>query len=450
MNGPQALPREYPVLPLQDAARAQVHANLARHVARMGVPVHMAYVVMRNAEVTRAQELEHLATLSTTHALAPEAVRKDHLRVQVGACTVKWERHAHYSCYTLLRALPPSTQLIDDPQGLMAQLLPEGNWLKQLPGQTLAAVHLVMLLGDPPHAVQRMAAYDHWFREGAALASILGRSSHSCAVSDFALQSDGFERVLLVVRPGLSEGQVGRVAQRVLDVLTHRVLAMQGLALARELNSELQQVEQTLANQLQAMAQDHRGVRQALRELAQCVRQTQAWQAAHAPAFAAGRAHGEVLTQRLAELREAPVAQTQALGEGLLRQVLPAMQEQAACERRLDALARALDAALALAHAQLLTLGLEQGALEHAQAQIRADRALAELQALRSALFALLAGLFAAALVGILRHFALRALGASADFAVDVASALALPAVAALAWHALRRAFSARAQGAGP
>ena len=240
MNAPRHIPPD-------DAQRAALHNEvLRRPPPRMGLPVHALCVVVANAEVDLATECAHLAKLPGQRELDVTQLASGHLRVQVGASTLRWERHTDFTRYTLTRALPPATLINDVPQQYVSQLFPEDGWLEQVPGQTLAATHLVMLWGEPPHAVTRATAYGHWFAEGAAVASLMGTPPHSCVVTDLALQPDGFARLLVVAAQGMGEPRAGRIAQRLLELETYRIMALRGLPAAQTLMAPLRDMEQTL------------------------------------------------------------------------------------------------------------------------------------------------------------------------------------------------------------
>jgi uncharacterized membrane-anchored protein len=323
-------------LPDDDALRSALHNEvLLRPPPRMGLPVQIACVVVRNAEVDIASECAHLAKLPGQKDLQPEQLAALHLRVQAGPCTLRWERHTEFTRYTLLRALPPSTLINDIPQQYVTQLLPEDNWLANVPGTALAAIHLIMLWGEPPHAVTRATAYDHWFAEGAAVASLMGNPTHACVVSDLAVQTDGFERLLVIATPGMSEPRAGRIAQRLLDLETYRVMAVQGLHAAQHLMPQVSLMESELAvvnGRLRNILVDNQAL---LDQLIPISTQLERHIADHRARFDASRVYADVMAQRLIELREKAAPETRTLTDLLQRRIAPAMATMEATAQRM-------------------------------------------------------------------------------------------------------------------
>jgi uncharacterized membrane-anchored protein len=325
--------------PREDAMRLAVHNEiLGRPPARMGLPVQIACLVVLNADVDLEAEIRHLALLPGQKDLTATALQTPFLRIQVGACTLKWERHAEFTAYSVMRALPPSTLLNDPPQQLLSQLLLEDDWLRNIPGHTLGALHLVMLLGDPPSAVTRAAAYDHWFATGAAVASQMGTTVHSSVVTDFAVQDDGFERILVLAATGMSEGRVGRVAQRLLEIEIYRLMALRSLPAAQQLGIWLEEAEQRLVGihaQINGELNSNQDILHALALLSADVERAVA---NHRRSFDASKAYHALVTQRLTELREKPIPGTQTLGEFMHRRLSPAIATVASTGQRLEAL----------------------------------------------------------------------------------------------------------------
>lgn len=324
-------------LPEDDALRTALHNEvLLRPPPRMGLPVQIACVVVRNADVDIAAECAHLAKLPGQKDLQVDQLAALHLRVQAGPCTLRWERHTEFTRYTLLRALPPSTLINDVPQQYVSQLLPDDDWLANIPGATLAAMHLVMLWGEPPHAVTRATAYDHWFAEGAAVASLMGNPTHACVVTDLALQSDGFERLLVIATPGMSEPRAGRIAQRLLDLETYRIMALRGLHAAQQLMPSVSALESELAlvsGRLRNILVDNQALLDQLSPLhAALERHT----ADHRALFDACRVYAAIVTQRLTELHEKPAPETRTLTDLLRRRLAPAMATMNATAQRMD------------------------------------------------------------------------------------------------------------------
>jgi uncharacterized membrane-anchored protein len=348
-------------LPEDDALRAALHNEvLLRPPPRMGLPVQMLCVVVRNADVALAAECAHLAKLPGQKDLSASMLQTQHLRVQVGPCTLRWERHTEFTRYTLIRALPPSTLINDVPQQYVSQLFPEDAWLEGIPGKTLAAIHLVMLWGEPPHAVARATAYGHWFAEGAAVASLMGNPTHSCVVTDLALQADGLERILVIATPGMSEPRAGRIAQRLMDLETYRIMALRGLHAAQALLPQVAEMEQELARTTGKLRGILTSNQELLDQLTPLAAHLERSIAEHRVLFDASNAYAAIVAQRLSELREKPVPETRTLSELLERRLAPAMTTMHAVDLRMNALSQRIAYSTALLHTRIGTMAEAQ------------------------------------------------------------------------------------------
>ena len=330
-------------LPSNAQSRAELHRALCGdRPLQAGVPLQLACILVDNSDVSVDSEWAHLCRLPAQHSLERQLLDIGFLRLPSGPCTLRWERNNGTTRYTLLRALPPSTLINDDPQDLLPQLMPPGHWVQQIPGATLAAWHLVMLIGEPPNAAARAAAYEHWFPDASALASQIGIPTHSAIVTDLQLRTDGWQRLLVLCAPGTPEARVGRVAQRLLDIVTHQILGLTALQPSQDLQSSLllwehQLIElsnydcATAANTLQRLSADIERARLTHLNRAQIA-----------------RGHAKTVDVRLDALAERPIPGSQTLGQFWLSRWGPAHHDIKTTSSRLEALALQLHRSQAL------------------------------------------------------------------------------------------------------
>ena len=67
-------------------------------------------------------------------------------------------------------------------------------------------------------------------------------------VTDFRLQSDGYERLLVIAPEATSDTRAGRISQRLLELETYRMMALRGLPVAKQLAPMLADAESSLAD----------------------------------------------------------------------------------------------------------------------------------------------------------------------------------------------------------
>jgi len=337
-------------LPAEDPLRRTLHNEVhARPQARITMPALVLYVAVLNDDVSREQELRHLRLLPAQAQLAPEQMQGHFLRLQLDGFTVKWERHSEFTRYSLVCPLPPSMVSGSTTDEALLALLPlPPDWLRTIPGRTLAAIQLLMVHGDIADAPTSMAYAHTWFGDQPVVASLMGASSHSWAVTDFALRPSGFERVLVIGPEGTSETRAGRVSQRLLELETYRLMALRGLPIAKELGALLWQAENELADITTMLENKSVGDQQLLDTLVSLSARVERATAAHGYRFSATRAYEALVAQRIAQLHEQTIPGTQTIGEFMQRRLSPAMATVGSTAQRLSSLSERVSRASAL------------------------------------------------------------------------------------------------------
>ena len=154
MNAPTSL------LPPHDAQRELLHNEVhARPPARIRLPALLTYVAVFNEGVDREQECALLRRLPGQAALTVDDLHGNFLRLRLPGYTLKWERHTEFTRYSLVQNLPEGSGLGASDPALLESIVTPPDWLRDIPGQTVAAIKLVMLLADLP-GIDRAAAVD--------------------------------------------------------------------------------------------------------------------------------------------------------------------------------------------------------------------------------------------------------------------------------------------------
>ena len=329
-------------LPPDDPLRRVLHNEVhARPSARVRLPALITYVAVLNGGVTREQECAHLQRLSGHADLTPQQLQGNFLRLRCDGFTVKWERHTEFTRYSIVQPLPPQAHWGATLPELASHVATGADWLRGIPGQTVAAIQLAMLpegLGDEA----MLAKAQLWLGEGAVIASHMGNTvqgqSHSCLLTHFRIGADGFERMLVLTTPDTTDTRAGRISQRVLELETYRLMALRGLPVAKVLSPELAQAEARLADIAARLDAKHGSDQELLDDLVALAARVERATAEHGYRFSATRAYDAVVRERIDELRERPVHGTQTVGEFMRRRLSPAMATVAATAQRLAAL----------------------------------------------------------------------------------------------------------------
>jgi len=347
-------------LPPDDPQRVALHNEVhARPSARIRLPALIFYVAVLNEGVSRATECAHLRQLPGQVDLPLERLQDNFLRLRLGGLTLKWERHSEFTRYSIVQPLPIQAGLGTSEPDLMSDLAVPASWLAHIPGRTVAAVQLVMLNASLDDAPSLMAQAVTWLGGQTVVASIMGSNilsvagepdglplrhgyghplGHSWALTQFRLQPDGFERMLVIAPEGTSQTRAGRIAARLLEIETYRLMALRGLPVAKALGPLLSQSEAALASitaQLENKSATDQELLDTLVALAASVERATA---ENNYRFSATQAYDTLVGQRIAELRESAIPGTQTIGEFMQRRLSPAMATVTATGQRLASL----------------------------------------------------------------------------------------------------------------
>lgn len=421
------------LLPPDDPLRVALHNEVhARPPARIRLPALITYVAVLNEGVTREAEFLHLSRLPWQEGLKLADLQGNFLRLRLGGHTLKWERHTEFTRYAIVQPLPGNDIPADDGAELPAQAA-DPEWLRSIPGRTIAAISLALVEGsldDPQAALERGR---RWFGERAAVASLMG-AGHSCAVTDFHLLANGFERMLVIAPPGTTATRVGRISQRLLELETYRMMALRGLPVAKSLGPMLAETEAGLADitmRLEDAAATDQDLLDRLTALAARVERATA---EHGFRFSATQAYDALVRQRIAELREKAVPGTQTIGEFMQRRLSPAIATVASTAQRLAALSQRIERAGALLRTRV------DIATEAQNQQLLAK--LTRGQELQLQLQSTVEGLSIAAIsyyvVSLLLYGAKAAKAAGAPIHPELAAGVAIPLVLWGVWRTVR------------
>ena len=430
------------ILPPDDQLRTTLHNEVhARPPARVRLPALIVQVAVLNAGISREQEWAHLRRLSGQSQLLLQQLQGNFLRLPCGNHTVKWERHTEFTRYSIVQALPSGAVLGTVEPELLCGLAVMPQWLRSIPGRTVAAVQLAMVecsLVDEPALMRQAQA---WFGNRAVIASQLGHG-HSWAVTDFQISVDGFERMLVIAAPGTTEARAGRISQRLLELEIYRLMALRGLPVAKQLAPMLAEAESALANITAQLENKSASDQELLDTLVSLAARVERATAEHIYRFSATQAYNTLVGQRLSELREKPIPGTQTLGEFMQRRLSPAIATVAASAQRLSSLSERVTRTSALLRTRV-------DIATEAQNQLLLEK-LTRGQELQLRLQSTVEGLSIAAIcyyvISLLLYGGKAAKAAGAPVNPEILAGALIPLVLWLVWRNIRR-IHAKLQG---
>ena len=293
----------------------EVHA---RPPEALDTPSRVTYLAVLVEPADRERELAHLALLCEQHDVAAPWPGASHFVTTIGALRLKWERHGEFSGYTFSSA-GLSPQPYSEPP---TSLLPPG-WLAAIPGVSVTAVHakLVPAQGDGMPDANTLARH---FNGNIVVGSGIGDGA-GLAFTDFRIHDDGCAR-LLVVNRSFTPRQAGRMLQRLFEIEAYRMMSLLALPIARRQQPRIVTIEKSLAALTDDIAREQRGHDEALlHELTRLAAEVESGLAASQFRFGACRAYYELVTRRIAELRETRLAGVQTIEEFMTRRFTPAV-----------------------------------------------------------------------------------------------------------------------------
>lgn len=339
-------------LPSDDALRFVLHNEIhTRPSASIGLPALIFYVAVINREVTLQDELKHLQQLPGQSAFSIEKLKTNFCQIQFEAHTLIWERHTEFTRYTIIQKLPGEVIWGQAFPDLSTAVATGSEWLESIPGKTITAIQLVILKEgmDDPRALRHAKL---WLGDSSLIGAKMGRTAtghpHSHLMSNLRIDAQGFERVLVLASPETSPNRAGRIAQRILELETYRMMALLSLPVAKSLGSKLAQTEVQLVEITQRLEKKVDADEVLLKDLAGLAVQVESATAEHSYRFSAARAYNAIVLERISEMRESPLSGMQSVGEFMQRRLAPAMATVNATSDRLGNLAQRISRASAL------------------------------------------------------------------------------------------------------
>jgi uncharacterized membrane-anchored protein len=287
------------------------------------------------------------------------------LRLTWPGFTVKWERHTEFTRYSIVQPLPQGVSLKQPRADLLSAMTVSPDWLSQVPGQTFMAMALAVVHGDLAQTAQIMSQAQAWLGARDLVQSQMGNGEqghpHSWVLTDLQVNDSGFERLLVIADAGMSMSmsmsmsptRAGRIVQRLLELETYRLMALRGLPVAKQLEPQLTQMENGLAEIAASLEHKTANDQQLLDTLVALAVQVEKSTAQHMYRFGATRAYEAIVLQRIAALRERPIAGTPTIGEFMQRRLSPAMGSMAAAAQRLASLSERVSRTSALLHTRV-------------------------------------------------------------------------------------------------
>ncbi len=435
------LPAPPRLLP-EDAPERQALVGEAH--ARPPVPVSLPSVltcIVTLHDGDAAAERAHLGRLDEAGIAAEEP---GFLRATLGAALLQWERHTEFSRYTAVQPVRQSALLGADLPALQGAIPLPPDWLRALPGRTVVALQLCLLVSEGHGDATAVALAKAFLGTPRITASrIAGGSARLFA--DFRVRADGFMRALVLCE-AMDADTAGRLAAQVTELEIYRVMAMRAFQPARTLSAALARNEAALAAISRAIQDGANEDMALLDDLMRVATEIETLIAQHTVRFAASNAYHGIVLQRMAELDEAPIDGCVPAFAFLRRRLVPAMATVEAAALRLAGLSERTSRGSALLRTRV-DIRNEAQSQDLLRSLTRGQRLQVRLQATVEGLSVAAISYYVVGLIG----FAAKSLSATAMWPVspEVAMGASIPVVLLSVWWVIKRARRMLHQEAG-
>jgi uncharacterized membrane-anchored protein len=414
----------------------EVHA---RPPEPLTAPSRLSYLALLCDAAQREAGWAAVCDLCRRYGVEPPAQSGLHFTAALGPFRLKWERHTEFIRYMFI--VEGTT---GDPFERPAiTVLPE-DWVAALPGQVIVAAHAALIKADATPFDPR-AIGDRWFGGNMpAGAAISGGAA--TALTDFRIHADGFSRHLLLDH-ATTPWQAGRVAQRLLEIDTYRIMALLALPVARSAGPLLSASERELGKITASLVDAEEAAEPALlNRLTRLEAEIENQQSETRYRFGAADAYYELVQRRIDELREQRIQGLQTFREFTERRLAPAMNTCRSIAVRQESLSLRVSRATRLlsTRVDLTRERQNQALLESMNTRARLQL---RLQTTVEGLSVAAVTYYVSALVGHAAE-ALRATGVRVE--PDLATGVSIPIVAVVAWfgiHHIRKAVTRPTEG---
>ncbi|WP_372985981.1 DUF3422 family protein [Marinobacter sp.] len=322
--------------PLRDELYNELHS---RPFQVLPTPARVTQMAILTTPEQRREQFRHLQEL---HRLLGYPVPEEEVgcfEQTFGTLKVRREMHMEFASYTFTNLAESSADPFTE-TGITP--LPEG-WLEQLAGTVIAAFHVDIRPSSHDAASDLAFVRQHF--EGLRLVGSSPQEGAARIWGTFKLHSDGFGR-FMVQNHHMSNSQLGRLTQRLMEIETYRLMSLLALPVAREITPSLNDMDQKLAIITQALADNQEVDEQRLLgELSNIAARIEAFRAHSTFRFSATRAYHRLVLTRLEELREDELSGHLTMTEFMTRRLTPAVKTCEAVSERVEDLSRRVDRA---------------------------------------------------------------------------------------------------------
>ncbi|MBR7889595.1 DUF3422 domain-containing protein [Marinomonas sp. A79] len=322
--------------PLRDALYAELHS---RPFQVLPSPARVSCLAVIIGPEQKQAEFEHFCSLYSYFNCEPPGQDGVCFEIDFGHFKIRRDNHLEFTSYMVTHTNVDASLGLFEQNALACLPL---EWLSSLPGKTIAVFHVAVedarTVPEPDLALVK----SHF--EGMRLVGSRPQNGDAQVWTSFQLHSDGCGR-FLIYNKNMSDSQLGRMVQRVVEIETYRLMAMLALPMARKYNAELVQNDEKLARTTASLADPSEASDEQalLSELIDMAAWVEAARAKSAFRFSGTRAYHDLIVKRLAELKEDEVSGHLTITEFMTRRLTPAVRTCNTADKHLESLSTRID-----------------------------------------------------------------------------------------------------------
>ncbi len=322
--------------PLRNGLYDELHS---RPFQVLPTPARVTHISLLTTPEQQHQQFLHLQELHRQLGYPVPEQETGCYEQTFGSLRVRREMHMEFASYTFINLADSSAEPFSE-TGISP--LPE-DWLEQLPGTVIAAFHLDIQRASD--SVDSDLAFVRQYFEGMRLVGSSPQEGAARVWGSFRLHSDGFGRFMVMNRD-MSDSQLGRLTQRLMEIETYRLMSLLALPMARNISPALNDMDQKMAVITQSLADgEDIDEEELLAQLTNIAARIEAFRAHSTFRFSATRAYHQLVLTRLEELREDELSGHLTITEFMTRRLTPAVKTCEAISERLEDLSRRVDRA---------------------------------------------------------------------------------------------------------
>ncbi|AEF55183.1 DUF3422 family protein [Marinomonas posidonica] len=324
------------VHPLRASLYDELHSRPFQVISS---PARISYLAIMLDSQQKLTEFEHFRLLHQIFDLTPPQYDSACIEVDFGPFKIRRDKHLEFTSYMISAHQVTEDFGVFDQDALSG--LPDA-WLSELPGEVMAAFHLAVEDARTQAEPDLAEVKSHF--EGMRLVGSRPQNGDVQVWTSFKLHSDGCGR-FLVYNKKMSDSQLGRLVQRLVEIETYRLMALLALPMARQYNAELVNMDNQLAQTTATLSDIEGNLDESslLSELITMAAWVEATRAKVAFRFSASKAYHDLVLIRLEELKEDEVSGHLTITEFMTRRLTPAIRTCITASDHLESLSTRID-----------------------------------------------------------------------------------------------------------